>query len=123
MDPLLLIPILFAVGIVGALATFPWRNRERRQGWLWVFAALLPPVANLMWGRLFLTMPGGLPSPTTSMAENVLIAFLLASIGLTFVLPLMMKARFFGMFFAVAMLGVTLGTGLLAAMQVSGTWI
>ncbi|MBN8807656.1 MAG: hypothetical protein J0I47_05380 [Sphingomonas sp.] len=122
MDPLLLIPILFVIGVGTASATFPWSSFRLGRGRAWAAAPIVPPLVALGLGWLFRVRPGDLHP--ASIVVFFLCSLLLISAAMIVVMPLLMKdRRIFGASIAIAMLGLTMGATFVAAMQVTGNWI
>jgi hypothetical protein len=122
MDPFLMIPILFVVGILGALATFPWASFRLGQGWPWFAAPLVPPIAAYVVGWTYQVSPGNRHPAST--AVTMLWLLVLASAALVVITPLLLKGRrLFGASLAVAMVGATMAIAFVAGMQVTGDWI
>lgn len=122
MDPLAF--ALWTVPLAGAagLFSFPWRSDypERR----WCLILLVPPLACLIWGQVFGVTPGHY-TPKAGWKEG----FLWACLFVSFVLGVMVTAkvacrfRLSGAMLSIAAFATTFLCGVLAAMQVSGSWI
>lgn len=118
------VPALFVIGVLGALATFPWRRAgERRRLWLLAFLSM-PPVAAFLWGEAFRVEPGSLSHPVASWRPGFLWLALLVSVTLPIPFTYRMAgARLFTLSVSLAMAAATVVAGFLALMSVTGDYI
>jgi len=121
---LVALPFVFLAGIIGALATFPWRDADARRRIPLLFLMFVPPVAAFAWGILF-AVPANPATPERPIwITGFLVAMPLLAIAIPFALvPTMRGARAFTVCLGAVLFVITAGLSLLATMQVTGAWI
>lgn len=122
-DLLALIVLASPFGILAGLATFPWRRSEARRGWAFLLALLIPPLACLATGFVFLAPAGYRDMP--QIAEASLHVCVAASVvfGVYLVAFRLKRMRFSASMFALAGFAGTLTAQLVATMWVTANYI
>ena len=116
-------PALFAIGLIGALLTFPWRDPRDRRRLPLLLLLLIPPAAAFFWGLHF-RVPAGSNPNLPFWVTGFLFVTVAASIALPFVIvDQLPNTDPCTSWLSLSMVALTLTISFLADMEVTGLWI